>query len=185
MLFDTHCHLDTSMFDADRSTVLQRAREAGVQWLINPGFDCESSRRAVALAGAEESVFAAVGIHPNDCHDWSNDTASALREMARHPRVVAIGEIGLDYHWQKTTTPQQQRAFVEQIALARELNLPFIVHCREAYDDCLALLRAHARESLAGQQDRHQGGGGARDERRQSVGVSKSGCFHDVTHPAL
>ncbi len=146
VLFDTHCHLDVSVFDADRSSVLQRARQAGVGWIVNPAYDLISSQRAVQLATQVGGIYAAVGIHPNECAEWDATTADALRAMAAHPRVVAIGEIGLDYHWQKTTREQQCLAFEAQIALAREMHLPIIVHCREAYDDCLSILRAHAQD---------------------------------------
>jgi TatD DNase family protein len=152
MLFDTHCHLDVAAFDEDRGATLDRAREAGLSLMLNPAYDLESSRRAAALAEARDDVVAAVGVHPNDAAAFTEASLDALRALAqthaagRGPfgrAVVAIGEIGLDYHW-KTVPPERQAdAFVAQLALARELDLPVIIHCRDAYDDCLELLRAH------------------------------------------
>ena len=143
MLFDTHCHLDAGAFDPDRNEVWARAQHAGVAWLVNPAYDLASCRRAIALAAQHERIYAAVGIHPNDCATFDNDLP-ALRELLKQPKVVAVGEIGLDYHWDRTPPAQQAAAFVAQLALAREFSLPVIVHCRDAYDDTLALLEAHA-----------------------------------------
>lgn len=142
-LFDTHCHLDVAAFDEDRDAVMMRARATGVACFLNPSYDLESSRRAIALAQAHPDIVAAVGVHPNDAVDFGETHLAELRMLACMPGVVAIGEIGLDYHWQTTPRDRQAEAFVAQLALARELNLPVIVHCRDAYDDALALLRAH------------------------------------------
>ncbi len=143
MLFDTHCHLDAGAFDPDRDAVWARAQHAGVEWLVNPAYDLPSCRRAIELAGQHAHIYAAVGIHPNDCATFENDLP-ALRALIGQPKVIAIGEIGLDYYWDRTTPAQQAAAFVAQLALAREFNLPVIVHCRDAYADTLALLEAHA-----------------------------------------
>jgi len=144
-LFDTHCHLDAPAFDDDRSTVFARARAAGVVRLLNPACDLASSRRAIALAEAHPDLVAAVGVHPNDAAGFGESHLAELRALASAPGVVAIGEIGLDYHWQTVSREEQARAFVAQLGLARTLNLPVIVHCREAYDDALELLRDHGR----------------------------------------
>lgn len=146
MLFDTHCHLDTPAFDADREAALVRARQAGVSRFLNPGYDLASSQRAVELAQRHPNVYAAVGVHPNDAREFAAETLDQLRALATQPKVVAIGEIGLDYYW-KTVPPQRQaEAFVAQLELARALDLPVIIHCRDAYDDCLALLERHGRD---------------------------------------
>jgi TatD DNase family protein len=145
MLFDTHCHLDTPAFDADRDTVMLRAQQAGVGRFLNPAFDLDSSGRAVALAQSQADVYAAIGIHPTSTLDFGPDHLTQLRELALSagPRLVAFGEIGLDYYW-KTVEPDVQRtAFVAQLGLARALNLPVIIHCREAYDDALDVLAEH------------------------------------------
>ncbi|MFN4292534.1 MAG: TatD family hydrolase [Thermoflexales bacterium] len=144
-LFDTHCHLDVAAFDADRDAAIARARAAGVSRFLNPAYDLESSRRAVALAQTHAGVVAAVGVHPNDAADFDEAKLAELRALARAPQVVAIGEIGLDYYRRTTPPDKQIQAFIAQLALAGELNLPVIVHCRDAYDDALALLREHGR----------------------------------------
>ena len=101
-LVDSHCHLNFTTFDPDRLAVLARARQEGVQRIINPGTDLDTSRQAVALAERYPEVSAAVGVHPNDASHWNEDSLMELRRLAQHPRVVAIGEIGLDYYRQHT-----------------------------------------------------------------------------------
>ncbi len=142
MLADTHAHLDFDDFEADREEVIRRARTAGVQYIINPGADLESSRRAVALAETHEDIFAAVGIHPHEASSLTEEALQELRRLARHPRVVAIGEIGLDYYRDLSPRPAQQDAFRRQLALAAELGLPVIIHDRDAHEDVLAILKA-------------------------------------------
>lgn len=143
MLFDTHAHYDDSRFDADRDQVLSSLPGAGVGWVMNPGCDLPSSRMAVELAKRFPHVYAAVGIHPGDCQDYEPGQLDQLRRLAReNPKVVAIGEIGLDYYW-KDNPPRelQQQCFRDQLALARELNLPAVVHDREAHQDSMAIVR--------------------------------------------
>lgn len=140
MLFDTHCHLDVDRFDADRSDVLTRAAESRVTRMLNPAFSIESSQRAAALAAATPEIYAAVGIHPNDAAAFVDADLDVLRTLAAQPKVVAIGEIGLDYHWQTVPHDVQAAVFHKQLELARELDLPVIVHCREAMNDTLAIL---------------------------------------------
>ncbi len=130
MYCDTHCHLDLPQFDADREAVIERATAAGVRWIINPAVDLASCRRVLALAEQHAAVYAAVGVHPNDCADFDDHTVGVLRELARHPKVVAIGEIGLDYYWGRVTPERQKAALRAQLALAAELGLPVILHSR-------------------------------------------------------
>ncbi len=144
MLIDTHCHLDFPQFDSDRAAVLARARAVGVRAIVNPGADLASSRRAVALAEAEPMVYAAVGIHPHDAWAFNEATMAALRELATHPKVVAIGEIGLDFYRDRSPRDQQQLAFERQLELAAELHLPVIIHCREAQEPVMATLERWA-----------------------------------------
>lgn len=141
-LFDTHCHLDTEKFDADREDVFTRAHTVGVTRFLNPAYDLDSSRRAAALAQARPDVVAAVGFHPNDAGGFSDAAADTLRQLVADSagRVVAIGEIGLDYHWNTFEPAVQKAAFIAQLGLARELNLPVIIHSRDAYDDTLDIL---------------------------------------------
>jgi TatD DNase family protein len=139
-LFDTHCHLDLEVYDGDRDEVYARAAGAGVARFLNPAFDMASSARAVALAAKREDTWAAVGVHPNGAGDLDDAALSALRTLASHPRVVAIGEIGLDYHWSSFPPQVARTAFERQIGLAQELRKPIIIHCRDAMADVLDVL---------------------------------------------
>ena len=143
-LFDTHAHYDSGAFNTDRLEVLASMPGQGVKLILNPGCDLNSSRTAVELAEQFPFVYAAVGVHPSDCEGFSQDTADALRALAAHPRVKAIGEIGLDYYWKENPPHDfQQKVFHTQLELAEELGLPVIVHDREAHRDCLEVVRAH------------------------------------------
>jgi TatD DNase family protein len=142
-LVDTHCHLDFNSYADDLSEVLDRAHLAGVGRIIGPGIDLDSSRAMVALAQAHDSVVAAVGVHPNSSAGWRDEWVKELRALAQDERVVAIGEIGLDYYREHSPTDVQRRAFEAQIALAVELNLPVIVHNRKADEDVLDCLQHH------------------------------------------
>ena len=140
-LFDTHAHYDSGAFNSDRLAAMP---EQGVELILNPGCDLESSRTAIALAEEFPFVYAAVGVHPSDCGAWEDSWLEQLRALAAHPKVRAIGEIGLDYYW-KDNPPRelQQKVFARQLELALELELPVIVHDREAHQDCLEVVRAH------------------------------------------
>lgn len=142
MLFDTHAHYDDPAFDADRDALLSSLSERGVGGVVNPGCTVASSRAALALAERYPHVWAAVGIHPEDCADASEEDFAAIRALAEHPKVVAVGEIGLDYYWEQNPSREvQQTVFRRQLELARERNLPVIVHDRDAHGDCLAIVR--------------------------------------------
>jgi len=140
-LIDSHAHLDSSQFDDDRKTVILRAQEAGLVAILNVGTDLASSRAAVALAEKYDFIYAAVGIHPHDAETVTPAVLDQLRALAHHPKVVAVGEIGLDYYRDLSPRPVQRRAFADQLALAAELHLPVVIHSREAHDDVLAALR--------------------------------------------
>jgi TatD DNase family protein len=140
-IVDTHCHLDLRQFDADREAVIQRAAEKGVTRLINPAIDLSSCRRILALTEQYPGVYAALGVHPNDCADFDNETLDALRDLAQHPKVVAIGEIGLDYYWERVDHQQQAFALHSQLELAAELKLPVILHTRNGRDGDAACSR--------------------------------------------
>ncbi|MFH1906549.1 MAG: TatD family hydrolase [Chloroflexota bacterium] len=133
-LTDTHCHLDFNKFDADRDEVLARAWKAGLTRILIPGITLPSSRAAVKLAESHPKLFAAVGVHPNDVDKLHVDTLARLRELAKNPKVVAIGETGLDYYWDSAPHDHQQKVLQEQLALAAELRLPVILHSREKDD---------------------------------------------------
>ena len=141
-LFDTHAHYDSHAFDGDRVELLSTMPEQGVELILNPGCDLETSKMAVSLAEQFPFVYAAVGFHPSDCSGYNDELEQQLRQMAAHPKVKAIGEIGLDYYW-KDNPPHdfQQEVFHRQLCLAEELHLPVIVHDREAHHDCLEVVR--------------------------------------------
>jgi TatD DNase family protein len=144
-LIDTHCHLNFTQFNADRETVLTRAGEQGVEIIINPGVDLPSSRAAIALAEQYDGVHAAVGVHPTSTDQLDQSALQELRALSQHPKVVAIGEIGLDYYWPERpdrdwpcASPETQRtAFRRQLDLAGELGLPVIIHDRLAHTDVM------------------------------------------------
>lgn len=142
MYFDTHAHYDAEEFAADRYEVLQALPDSGVELVLNPGCDIPSSQAALALADRFPHVYAAVGCHPENCAGYREEDLVTLRELARHPKCVAIGEIGLDYYWPSNPPrPFQQKVFCDQLALASEIKKPVIVHDREAHRDCLEIIR--------------------------------------------
>ena len=141
MYFDTHAHYDSSKFDADRDAVLRALPESGVTLVVDPGDNAERSRRAVELAQQYPHVYAAVGWHPEEAENWDENSLPAIRELAKQPKVCAIGEIGLDYYWDATYRERQKEMFRAQIELALELDLPVIVHDREAHGDSLEIVR--------------------------------------------
>ncbi len=146
MLFDTHAHYDAEQFDPDRDQVLEALPSRGVSLVVDPGCDIPSSRAALALAEKYPFLYAAVGYHPESCAPYRPEELDILRDMARHPKVVAIGEIGLDYYWEENPPKElQQQVFRRQMALAEELDLPVIVHDREAHADALAMVREFPR----------------------------------------
>ena len=141
-IFDTHAHYDDEQFDADRAELLASMLDAGVGLIVDPGCDIETSRAAVALAEQYPHVYAAVGYHPENCAPFVPEDVDTLRELAKHPKVVAIGEIGLDYHWAENPPKERQQDVLRrQLALAVELDLPVIIHDRDAHADCFAIVR--------------------------------------------
>lgn len=140
-LVDSHCHLDLQQFDADRAGVVANARAAGVKLIVNPGIDLDHCRRALTLADAIPELYVAVGIHPNSADHFDAATPDALRHLAAHPKVVAIGEIGLDFYWDTVAPAVQQQAFLRQLDLAAELGLPVIIHSRDANGAVAEVLR--------------------------------------------
>jgi len=141
-MFDTHAHYDDAAFDPDRDAVLRSLPEAGVSGVLDPGCSVESSRAALALAERYEFVWAAAGIHPEECAGASDADFEAVRALCAHPKVLAVGEIGLDYYGDRNPPREEQKAvFRRQMALARELDLPVLIHDREAHGDTLAIVR--------------------------------------------
>ena len=141
-IFDTHAHYDADRFDSDRDALLSAMPGVGVGLVLDPGCDLPSSRAAAELAERYPHVYAAVGVHPEDCDGFRDEDLTELRQLLERPKVVAIGEIGLDYYWEDNPPRAfQQTVFRKQLALAAELDLPVIVHDREAHGDSLAIIK--------------------------------------------
>ena len=143
-LVDSHCHLQDPKFDQDRDAVIQRAHEAGVSTLVVIGYDMKASRRGVDLAGCVEDIYATVGVHPHEADSLTIQDLDMLARLAESPKVVAIGEIGLDFYRNLSPPDVQRRAFQQQLDLARGLNLPVVIHAREADDETFETLAAYA-----------------------------------------
>jgi TatD DNase family protein len=148
VFFDSHCHLTAEQFDGDRDEVIERARDQGVTRMLTLGTDVASSRAAVELAERHVGVYAAVGIHPESVRGASPAHLEQIRALAAHPRVAAIGEIGLDLYWDKTTIGEQQFFFERQLDLGAELGLPVSIHDREAHDRIIQTLESVARAGI-------------------------------------
>jgi len=150
LLIDTHAHLDDARFDGDRDAMIARAREAGVEHFVTIGCDLTTSRAAVELADRYPFIYATVGVHPHEAKQIGDSWYDDLRRLAQHKKVVAYGEIGLDYHYNHSPPKLQRERFREQITLARELRLPIVVHTREAQDDTIAILKEENAADVGG-----------------------------------
>lgn len=151
MFVDTHAHLFFANFEADLDQVIENARKNGIDYIIVPGTNLQTSKEAVALADKYDMVYAAAGIHPHDTAEWSDSWLDEVKKLAAHDKVVAIGEIGLDYYYDFSPKEKQIEAFEAQIELALEMNLPIIVHNRESNDDVMEITRKYAAKGLRGQ----------------------------------
>lgn len=148
MFIDTHAHLFFKDFENDLDDVIKRAQDVGVQYIVCPGIDLETSRTSIELAEKYDCVYAAVGFHPHDAKKAAaengvvrSEVLEEIKQLSQHPKVVAIGEIGLDYHYNFSPPDIQRKVFSEHIALARQQNLPIIIHCREAEEDTLKIIQ--------------------------------------------
>ena len=142
MLFDTHAHLDDKMLFPDLEGILTRAKEAGVEKITNIGCDWASSLMSLHLAEKyKDMIYAAVGYHPHEAKFWDKEMAEKIFELAKNQKVVAIGEIGLDYHYDFSDKEDQKKAFIEQIYLAKELKKPIVIHDREAHGDIMTIVK--------------------------------------------
>jgi len=150
MLIDTHTHLDDARYDGDRDAMIDRARQAGVERFVTIGCDLATSRAAVALADQHQFVYASIGVHPHEVKHISEGWYDEFRRLACNKKVVAYGEIGLDYHYNHSSPRDQRERFREQIQLARELHLPIIIHTREAQDDTITILKEEKAAEVGG-----------------------------------
>jgi TatD DNase family protein len=150
MFVDTHTHLDFEMFDKDRELVIQHAIENKISVMITIGVDVQTSVKAVELAEKYVPVYAAVGVHPTDCKDTNHTDLDIIKELASHEKVVALGEIGLDYYHMRAPVEKQKTVFKDQITLAKDLKLPIIVHNRESHDDVYDILKSENATEVGG-----------------------------------
>ncbi|OIU71572.1 TatD family hydrolase [Rossellomorea aquimaris] len=150
MLFDTHVHLNAEQFNEDLEEVISRAKEAGVGRMVVVGFDRPTIERAMELVGQYEFLYASIGWHPVDAIDMKEEDLAWIEELSSHPKVVAIGEMGLDYHWDKSPKDIQKEVFRKQIHLAKKVKLPIIIHNREATQDIVDILREEGAEEVGG-----------------------------------
>lgn len=141
MFFDTHTHLDDKRFSEDCDQVIEKVFASGVTLAVNIGADMESSRESVALAERYDFIYAAVGVHPHEAEALTEADMDALRRLAAHKKVVAIGEIGLDYYYDNAPRELQKKWFLRQLELAKELDLPYIVHDRDAHGDTMEIIK--------------------------------------------
>lgn len=150
MLTDTHTHLDAIQFEEDRHEVINRAKETGVTRIVNIGFNRETIPTTMALAEQYDFVYAAIGWHPQDAQHMRDGDLEWIEELCKHEKVVAVGEIGLDYYWDKSSKEVQQRIFREQIRLARKAGLPIVIHNRDAHLDILTILKEEKAAEVGG-----------------------------------
>ncbi|MFC4558542.1 TatD family hydrolase [Virgibacillus kekensis] len=150
MLFDTHVHMNARQFLEDRDETIQRAFDTGVKYMVIVGFDRETIPLAIEIAEQYESIYAAVGWHPVDAIDMTDEDLNWIEELSAHPKVVAIGEMGLDYHWDKSPKDVQKEVFRKQIELAKRVNMPIIIHNREATEDIIEILQEENAQEVGG-----------------------------------
>ncbi|KAB7664937.1 TatD family hydrolase [Bacillus sp. B1-b2] len=150
MLFDTHTHINATEFNEDIEDVISRALDAGMEKMVVVGFDHPTIKRAMELVEQYDFVYASIGWHPVDAIDMVEDDLTWIEELAKHPKVIAIGEMGLDYHWDKSPKDVQKEVFRKQIRLAKKVKLPIIIHNREATADIVEILKEEAAEEVGG-----------------------------------
>lgn len=150
MLIDTHVHLNAEQYDEDLEAVIERARENGVDRMFVVGFDTPTVERTMELIDQYDFIYGIIGWHPVDAIDCTEERLEWIEELAKHPKVIGIGETGLDYHWDKSPKDVQQALFRKQIALAKRVNLPIIIHNREATQDCVDILKEEHAEEISG-----------------------------------
>ncbi|MCJ8010005.1 TatD family hydrolase [Lederbergia wuyishanensis] len=150
MLFDTHVHLNDDQYAEDLEDTIARAKNAGVEYMVVVGFDRKTIQRALEIISEHEFIYASVGWHPVDAIDMTEEDLIWLEEVAAHPKVVALGEMGLDYHWDKSPKEIQKDVFRKQIRLAKKINMPIIIHNRDATQDIIQILQEEHAEEVGG-----------------------------------
>lgn len=150
MLFETHAHLNAAEFDEDREEVVARARENGVSTIVNIGFNAETIPTCLKLAESHDFIYAVIGWHPQDAKDMTEEHLEWIEELSRHPKVVGLGEMGLDYYWDTSPRDVQAEVFRKQIRLARKLDMPIIIHNRDAHQDVISILKEEKAAEVGG-----------------------------------
>ncbi|SDK99479.1 TatD family hydrolase [Lacicoccus qingdaonensis] len=150
MLIDTHVHLNADHYDEDLDDVIERAREAGVEKMVVVGFDRKTIERTMKLIDEHEDVYGVIGWHPVDAVDCTDADLDWIEELSKHEKIVGIGETGLDYHWDKSPKSIQKEVFKKQIALAKRVKLPIIIHNRESTEDCVEILKEENAGEIGG-----------------------------------
>ncbi|CAM3968058.1 TatD family hydrolase [Mesobacillus zeae] len=150
MLFDTHVHLNAEQFQEDLPDVIERARSEGVEYMVVVGFDRPTIERAIELCEEHDFIYASVGWHPVDAIDMTDADLDWIKELSSHPKVVALGEMGLDYYWDKSPKEVQKEVFRKQIRLAKEVQLPIVIHNREATSDIMEILKEENASEVGG-----------------------------------
>lgn len=150
MIFETHAHYDDGRFDEDRDEILSTLIDNGVEYVVNVGADYNSSIESIKLSEKYNFVYAAIGVHPHDVKELTEDTITKLKEKSKHEKVVAIGEIGLDYYYDNSPRDIQKKWFERQIELAKEVKLPIIIHSRDAAKDTLDIIKCTNAENVGG-----------------------------------
>ena len=150
MIIDSHAHYNDEVFDGDRDEILGGLASRGVELVVNIGTDIESSRYSIDLTNKYDKVYAVVGFHPDYVDDVTEEDYLLMREMLKEEKVVGIGEIGLDYHYTKENKEAQIRCFERQLAIAKEMDMPFVIHSRDAAKDTLDIMKAHQNDGLSG-----------------------------------
>ncbi|OPJ55066.1 TatD family hydrolase [Alkalithermobacter paradoxus] len=178
MLFDSHAHLDDERFDEDRDEVIKRLVNEKIEYVLNAGADIPSSLRSIELSKKYDFIYASVGVHPHDAKDINEDTINLLRELSKNEKVVAIGEIGLDYYYDNSPRDIQKKWFKRQIELANELKLPIIVHDRDAHKDTMDIIKNTKSEDIGCVLHCYSG---SADLAKEYV---KMGCFISIAGPA-
>lgn len=145
MIFDTHAHYDDEAFDTDRESLLNSMREGGIDRIVNIGADMETSRHTVELTERYDFIYGAVGVHPSDTDGLTDEDMEQLREWSRRDKILAIGEIGLDYHYPEPSRETQKKWFIRQLNLAAEEKLPVVIHSRDAAEDTLTLIKTYGK----------------------------------------
>lgn len=150
MYFDTHAHLDDKQFRQDQDAMIRRAKEAGIQYIVNVGYNVPSARRTLELVKKYDFIYGAIGMHPHDAKDLNGESLQELKRIAKEPKIVAIGEIGLDYYWNHSPHDVQQRVFRRMIDFARELKKPIIIHDRDAHEDIFRIMKEEEARDVGG-----------------------------------